>query len=465
MKPSRSHRPLERSALTLGFVPLTDCAPLIAAQSAGFFAEEGLTVTLSREASWAAIRDKVAFGLLDGAQMLAGMPIAATLGVGAPPQAMVTALSLGLNGNAITVSEALYGRLVAADPEAMSERPCTARALKRVIDADREAGLAPMTFAMVHPASAHNYQLRYWLAAAGIDPDRDVRLIVVPPPRMVANLEAGRIAGYCVGEPWNQMAVRAGLGRVLITGYEIWRNAPEKVLGVTRDWAERHPNTHRALVRALVRAARWLDEPANRRGIVTRLAAPDRLDAPAEAIRGPLVGEFRHAREATSVSLPDFNVFHRYAANFPWCSQAMWFITQMLRWGQIGGALDIAATAAAVYRPGIYREAVADIGVAVRYGHPVEPACRSGRWRPTTAPSPWGPIASSTGASSIPPTVSAISPRPSRPRARRGSPNSHRSIPRTAHPSPARRSSWNSPTRPPASACSTSSRSRCAPST
>ncbi|ROO27286.1 nitrate transporter [Salinisphaera orenii MK-B5] len=364
MKPSRSYRPLERSALTLGFVPLTDCAPLIAAQSAGFFAEEGLTVTLSREASWAAIRDKVAFGLLDGAQMLAGMPIAATLGVGAPPQAMVTALSLGLNGNAITVSEGLYSRLVAADPEAMIERPCTARALKRVIDADREAGLAPMTFAMVHPASAHNYQLRYWLAAAGIDPDRDVRLIVVPPPRMVANLEAGRIAGYCVGEPWNQMAVRAGLGRVLITGYEIWRNAPEKVLGVTRDWAERHPNTHRALVRALVRAARWLDEPANRRGIVTRLAAPDRLDAPAEAIRGPLVGEFRHAREAASVSLPDFNVFHRYAANFPWCSQAMWFITQMLRWGQIGGSLDIAATAAAVYRPGIYREAVADIGVA-----------------------------------------------------------------------------------------------------
>lgn len=160
IKPTRPLAPLERSALTLGFVPLIDCAPLITAQSEGFFAEEGLTVTLSREASWAAVREKVAFGLLDGAQMLAGMPIAATLGVGAPPQAMVTALSLGLDGNAITVSEALHARLMAADPEAIAERPCTARALKRLVDADREAGLAPMTFAMVHPASTHNYQLR-----------------------------------------------------------------------------------------------------------------------------------------------------------------------------------------------------------------------------------------------------------------------------------------------------------------
>lgn len=241
-----------------------------------------------------------------------------------------------------------------------------------------------------------------------------MRLIVVPPPRMVANLEAGRIARYCVGEPWNQMAVRAGLGRVLVTGYEIWRNAPEKVLGVTRDWAECHPNTHRALVRALVRAARWLDEPTNRRRIATRLAGRGRVDAPAEVIRGPLVGDIRHARDAAGVSLPDFNVFHRYVANFPWCSQAMWFITQMLRWGQIRDALDIAATAAAVYRPGIYREAVADIGVACPDTDTKSEGRHADGWMLTTNDGAiaMGPTASSTGACSTPPTVSATSLRP-----------------------------------------------------
>lgn len=352
----------ERPQLTLGFVPLNDCAPLVAARTQGFFAAEGLDVTLSREASWAAIRDKVAFGLLDGAQMLAGMPIASALGVGAPPQPMVTALSLGLNGNAITVSQVLYERLLAVDADAMAERPCSARALKALIEADRAAGLAPLTFAMVHPASAHNYQLRYWLASAGIDPDRDVRLIVVPPPRMVANLEAGRIAGYCVGEPWNQLAVEAGLGRALVTGYELWNNAPEKVLGVTREWAERHPNTHRALIRAIVRASLWLDDSANREIIAGQLARPEYVDAPARIVRRTLAGRFHYAADA-SAELPDFNVFHRYAANFPWRSHAMWFITQMLRWGQLSSAVDIAATAAMIYRPAVYRDAVAGLGI------------------------------------------------------------------------------------------------------
>ena len=355
---------LERTRLTLGFIALNDCAPLVMAREAGFFAAEGLDVTLSREASWAAIRDKVALGLLDGAQMLAGMPIASTLGVGAPPHEMVTALSLGLNGNAITISSALYERMQAADPEAMSARPCSAAALRHVIEADRAAGLAPLTFGMVHPASAHNYQLRYWLAAAGIDPDRDVRLIVVPPARMVANLQAGRLAGYCVGEPWNQMAVRAGLGHAVITGYEIWNNAPEKVLGVTREWAEAYPRTHRALIRALVRTAAWLDGHDNREAAAEAIAAPEYVDAPVEVIRRTFTGRFCYRPGAAPRPAPYFNVFHRHAATFPWRSHAMWFIAEMLRWGQLGEAIDVAATAAGVYRPDIYREAVAPLGIA-----------------------------------------------------------------------------------------------------
>ncbi|WP_353222713.1 CmpA/NrtA family ABC transporter substrate-binding protein [Salinisphaera sp. C84B14] len=355
---------VERPRLKLGFIALNDCAPLVMARAAGFFAAEGLDVTLSRESSWASIRDKVALGLLDGAQMLAGMPIASTLGVGAAPHAMVTAVSLGLNGNAITVSKALYERMVELDPQAAAARPCSAQALRKVIQADREAGLAPLTFGMVHPTSAHNYQLRYWLAAAGIDPDRDVRLVVVPPARMVANLEAGRLAGYCVGEPWNQMAVRAGLGRALITGYEIWNNAPEKVLGVTREWAEAYPRTHRALVRAIVRTAAWLDSQENRELAADTVAAPDYVNAPAEVIRRTLSGRFCYQPGAAPRPAPYFNVFHRHAATFAWRSHAMWFIAQMLRWGQIGEAIDIAATADHVYRPDIYRAAVEPLGVA-----------------------------------------------------------------------------------------------------
>lgn len=355
---------LEKTRLKLGFVALNDCAPLVMAREAGFFAAEGLDVTLTREASWAAIRDKVALGLLDGAQMLAGMPIASTLGVGAPPHEMVTALSLGLNGNAITLSSALYERMQAADPQAMSARPCSAAALRQVIEADRAAGLAPLTFGMVHPASAHNYQLRYWLAAAGVDPDRDVRLVVVPPARMVANLQAGRLAGYCVGEPWNQVAVRAGLGHAVITGYEIWNNAPEKVLGVTREWAEAYPRSHRALIRALVRTAAWLDGHDNREAAAEAIAAPEYVDAPVEVIRRTFTGRFCYKPGAAPRPAPYFNVFHRHAATFPWRSHAMWFIAEMLRWGQLGEAIDVGATAASVYRPDIYREAIAPLGIA-----------------------------------------------------------------------------------------------------
>lgn len=354
---------LEKPKLTLGFIPLTDCAPLVVAAEKGFFARQGLEVTLSKEASWANIRDKVTIGALDGAHMLAGMPIASSLGVGAIRTPMITAFSMDLNGNAITVSNALYERMVEADPEAMAERPLTARALKKVIDADKAAGRDPMTFAMVFPVSTHNYELRYWMAAAGIDPDADVRLIVIPPPQMVANLQAGNIVGYCVGEPWNERAVQAGIGRALITNYEIWNNNPEKVLGVTEEWADRNPNTHVALVRALIDAARWMDRPENRMEVVDLISQKSYVNAPADIVGMSMTGTFRYAADEEPRPLPDFNVFYRYAATFPWRSHAAWFVGQMIRWGQIEQPLDIAATVERVYRPDIYRQAAADLGV------------------------------------------------------------------------------------------------------
>lgn len=353
----------EKTDVRFGIIPLTDCAPVVVAAEKGYFRKYGLNVSVSKEASWANIRDKVAIGALDGAHMLAGMPIAATLGIGALPRHTITAFSMDLNGNGITVSNALYERMRKADPQAMLERPMTARALKKVIDADKRAGKTPMTFAMVFPVSTHNYQLRYWLASAGINPDNDLRLIVIPPPQMVANLEAGNVDGYCVGEPWNERAVTAGIGHALITSYELWNNNPEKVFGVNQEWAERYPRTHKAAVMAMIEAARWMDQAENREEVVRIISQKSYVNAPEDVVRMSMTGTFRYSAGEAPRSLPDFNVFYRYAANFPWRSHAEWFITQMLRWGQIDKAIDIRSTAASVYRPDLYREAASELGV------------------------------------------------------------------------------------------------------
>ncbi|ABI57049.1 ABC transporter substrate-binding protein [Alkalilimnicola ehrlichii MLHE-1] len=353
---------LEVTRVALGFIPLTDCAPLVIAREKGFFQAHGLDVQVSKEASWANIRDKVSVGALDGGHMLAGMPIASTLGVGATRTPMVTGFSMDLNGNAITVSNALYDRMMEADPEAMQERPITARALKKVIDQDKAAGRAPLTFAMVFPVSTHNYELRYWMAAAGINPDEDVRLVVIPPPQMVANLRARNMDGYCVGEPWNMRAVDMGIGKVLVTNYEIWNNNPEKVLGLTEEWVEKHPNTHRALLQALIQTNKWMDEPENREEVVDIISRRAYVNAPPHVVGMSMKGTLQFQRDEKPRPFPDFNVFHRYAATYPWRSHAVWFLTQMVRWGQLREPEDLLKVAERVYRPDLYREAARAVG-------------------------------------------------------------------------------------------------------
>jgi two-component system, oxyanion-binding sensor len=322
-------------------------------------------VELSKETSWANVRDKVAIGILDGAQMLAPMPIASTLGIGPVEKHTVTALSLDLNGNAITVSQTLFEQMRALDPAGMTRRPFGARPLRLVIAERAARGEPPLTFAVVFPVSTHAYQLRYWMGAAGIDPDRDVRLLVVPPPQMVSQLKAGNIDGFCVGEPWNQAAVAQGLGRVLITSYELWNNGPEKVFGVNQEWAEQYPNTHRAVLMALLEAARWLDAHENRPEVAGILSRPAYVNASRELVGMSMTGTFLYGPGEDPVVMPDFNVFFRFAATFPWQSHAEWFITQMQRWGQIDPQLDVAATAARVYRPDLYRDAAGALGLAV----------------------------------------------------------------------------------------------------
>ncbi len=334
---------LEKSDLSLGFIPLNDCAPLVVALEKGYFERYGLNVTLSKETSWANIRDKVAMGILDGAQMLASMPLDMSLGLGPIKKPTLTALALDLNGNAVTVSNALHERMRETGLASL------AHALKQVID-ERTGGEPPLTFATVFPSSPHNYELRYWLATAGIDPDRDIRLIVVPPSQMVGKLESGEIDGYCVGEPWNSQAEEAGIGRTVISKFAIWNNSPEKVFGVTQEWAEQHPHCHRALVMALLEACHWLDKAENRAEAAALLARPIYVNADEAIIARGLCDE-------------QFNIFHRNAANFPWRSHALWFLTQMLRWGQIDAPLDLHALAEQVYRTDLHREAAYVLGL------------------------------------------------------------------------------------------------------
>ena len=356
-------RQLEKTRLNLGFIPLTDCAPLAVARELGYFSRHGLDVNLSRESSWANIRDKVCIGMLDGAHMLAGIPVHSAARAEGQCVPMLTALSLDLNGNAVTVSNALYRRLEATGVEALDTPAGSARALRQVIEQERSAGGRLLTFATVFPVSSHNYLLRYWMASAGIDPDRDVRLTVVPPPQMVNYLRAGLIAGYCVGEPWNAHAVNADLGRTLFTSFDVWNNHPEKVLGVTRAWAEANPNTHQALIMALLEASAWVDAPENRVQVCEILSRGRYVNAPLDVLRMSMTGTFQFAAQLPALERPDFNVFHRYAANYPWRSHALWTLGQMLRWGQIDQPVDLHRVARASYRPDIYRAAAEALGL------------------------------------------------------------------------------------------------------
>lgn len=353
----------EKPDLKLGFIPLIDCCVLAVALEKGFFEKNGLNVELSKEASWANIRDKVCVGALDGAHMLAGMSIATTLGLGFTKKPMLTAFSMNLNGNAVTVSNELYKSLLAIDGNIATNRSRTAQALKQLIEENKYSGKAPLKFAMVYPYSSHNYEIRYWMASAGIDPVRDIELSVIPPQYMVRNLGEGLIDGYCAGGPWNSYAVNEYVGKILITGYEIWNNSPEKVLGVTQEWAEKYPDTHLALIKSLLESAAWIDDSENRTAVVDILSEEKYIGISKEVIKMSMAKDFQYESDGQSISIPDYNVFHRYQANFPWHSQAAWIVTQMYRWGQLEEVTAIKEIVESVYRPDIYAKAAEQLGI------------------------------------------------------------------------------------------------------
>ena len=366
----------EKEELKFGFIKLTDMAPIAIAYENGYFEDEGLYVTIEAQANFKVLLNVVLDGTLDGAHMLAGQPIAETMGFGTSAH-IITPFSMDLNGNGITVSNEIWEQMKPNIPKMADGRPVhpiKADALKPVVQKYKAAG-KPFNMGMVFPVSTHNYELRYWLAAGDIHPgfyaphkgdtsgqiSADALLSVTPPPQMPATLEAGTIYGYCVGEPWNQQAVFKGIGVPVITDYEIWKDNPEKVFGITAEFAEKYPNTTIRLTRALIRAARWLDENnnANRPAAVKILSQPNYVGADYEVIANSMTGTFEYEK-GDKRDVPDFNVFFRYHATYPYYSDAIWYLTQMRRWGQIAEDKSDAwyhDMAKKVYRPDIYTRA------------------------------------------------------------------------------------------------------------
>ncbi|GHB35210.1 nitrate ABC transporter substrate-binding protein [Pseudovibrio japonicus] len=365
---------VEKDELKLGFIKLTDMAPLAVAYELGYFEEEGLFVTLEPQANWKVLLDRVITGELDGAHMLAGQPLAATIGYGTQAH-IVTPFSMDLNGNGVTVSNEIWKMMkphIPMDEDGKPVHPIKADALKPVVEQFKDEG-KPFNMGMVFPVSTHNYELRYWLAAGDIHPgfysptdisgqlQADALLSVTPPPQMPSTLEAGTIYGYSVGEPWNQQAVLKGIGVPVVTDYEIWKNNPEKVFGLTKEFTQQYPNTTLALTKALIRAAKWLDENdnANRPEAVEILSRSEYVGADYEVIANSMTGTFEYER-GDKRAVPDFNVFYRYFATYPYYSDAVWYLTQMRRWGQIAEPKSDAwfdETAKSVYRPDIYLKA------------------------------------------------------------------------------------------------------------
>jgi nitrate/nitrite transport system ATP-binding protein len=311
---------LEKVNLNLGFIPLTDCAPLAVAAEKGFFAKHGLSqVTLTREPSWKAIAQGLRENRLDAVQAVAGMPLSLTMGMGGkPPLPVVTALTLSRNGNAITLSKSFYDQGVRSLAD-----------FKAAIAADTDT---VHTLGMVHPSSMHNLMLRQWLASGGIDPDRDVNLVVIPPPQMVANLKAGNIDGYCVGEPWNARAVHEKTGFVIACDRDIWENHPEKVLAVREDWAEKYPQTHLALVKALLEACEYCDDPRHREEVLDIICRPQYVGSDPAYTRPGFIDAYDRGIGEPEV-IPNYNKFFVARSNCPDRVEALWIVTQLARWG------------------------------------------------------------------------------------------------------------------------------------
>jgi len=341
----------EKSVINLGFMALSDCASVVVAATQGFAQPYGLTINLKRQASWATLRDKLVSGELDVAHSLYGLIYAVHLGIGGvAPSDMAVLMGLNQNGQSLNLSHGLQ-QLGVTSPEALDRQAHQTR--------------AKLTFAQTFRTGTHAMWLYYWLASQGIHPLQDVDSVVVPPPQMVAHLQAGRIDGFCVGEPWAAAAVQQDLGFTLATSQSIWPDHPEKVLGCTRSFVEQYPNTARALVMAILEASRFIEQnPENRRSTAQWLSAPEYLDAPLSCIEPRFLGDYADGL-GNRWQDPHALRFHGNGeVNLPYLSDGMWFMTQFRRWGLLREDPDYLAVARQVQKLDIYREAATAVGVA-----------------------------------------------------------------------------------------------------
>jgi len=342
---------IEKTNLTIGYIPLTDCAPFAIAQEKGLFAKYGLDVTLSKENSWNDLDEGIREGRLDAAQMVTGMPLAISLGMGNKiPVPVVTSLTLSRNGNAITLSNKLK-----------EEGVHDLASLKAYIDKFANDAYNP-AIGMVHHASMHNLLLRHWLASGGIQPEQDVDVIVIPPPQMVSNLMANNIIGYCVGEPWNVRAVNSNVGFVVATDLDIWRGHPEKVLGVRKDWAEQYPNTHLELVKALLEAAQFCEPLENRDEVILTLASPNYLNIDPVYIRPGFAGPYRVSNMEAKYE-KDFCQFG--VGNMPSRKEHLWVLTQMARWGLVNFPENHAEVIYNLLATNVYQQAAKELDIPI----------------------------------------------------------------------------------------------------
>ncbi|WP_418648335.1 CmpA/NrtA family ABC transporter substrate-binding protein [Thauera butanivorans] len=345
----------EKKEIRVGFIPLTDCASVVMAAVKKFDEKYGIRVVPSKEANWASVRDKLLSGELDAAHVLYGLVYGVHMGVGGPKRDMAVLMTLNNNGQAITLASQLKEKGVA-----------DGASLKKLVAANEPGSY---TFAQTFPTGTHAMWLYYWLAAHDIHPFKDVKSIVVPPPQMVANARVGNMHGYCVGEPWNQRAVIDGIGFTAVTTQDIWTDHPEKVLGTSAAWVDKHPNAARALTAAVLDASRWIDaSEANRKETAKVIAARSYVNTDVDVIEGRVLGHYDNGLGRKWQDANAMKFFRDGAATFPWLSDGMWFLTQHRRWGLLDRDVDYLATARAINRLDIYRQAATAAGVALPAG-------------------------------------------------------------------------------------------------
>lgn len=339
----------EKKTLRVGFIPLTDCAPVVMAAVKKFDEKYGITIIPSKESSWASVRDKLLSGELDAAHVLYGMVYGLQLGVAGPQRDMAVLMTLNNNGQAITLSNQLKAAGVT-----------DGASLKKVIAASPQG---TYTFAQTFPSGTHAMWLYYWLANAGIDPFADVRNVVVPPPQMVVNMKIGNMSGYCVGEPWNQRAILDGIGFTAATSQQIWPDHPEKVLGTTSAWVSANGNAARALTAAVLEASRWIDaSDENRRETAKTIAARAYINTAVETIEGRMLGRYEDGLGKTWQDAHAMRFFNDGAVSYPWLSDGIWFLTQQKRWGLLKSDPDYLAVARQINRSELYTQAATAVG-------------------------------------------------------------------------------------------------------